>query len=67
MGMHILSLPIHMSHMQVHIQAGDYVHAGAHGQVEVLDEEHGQDPGHNHHGHAQVVLMNTVRIGMYSW
>ena len=66
MDMHILSLLSHVSHIQVHRQAGDYGHADAHGQVEVLAEEHGQDSGHNCHSHDQVVLMNTVRIGMYS-
>ena len=51
-----------MSHVQVHRQ----VHS-AHGQVEVLDEEHGQDSGHNYHGHDQVVPTNTVRISMNCW
>ena len=67
MDMHILSLLSHVSHIQVHIQAGEHGHAGAHGQVEVLAEEHGQDSGHNSHSPDPVVLMNTVRIGMYSW
>ena len=65
--MHILSLLSYMGHIQVHIQAGEHEHAGAHGQVEVLGEEHGQDSGHNYHGHDQVVLMNTLRIGMCYW
>ena len=49
-----------MSHIQVHIQAGEHGHAGAHGQVEVLGEEPGQGCDHD-----QSVLMNTVRMIMY--
>ena len=64
MDMHILSLLSHVSHIQVHRQAGEHGHAGAHGEVEVLDEEHGQDSGHSYD---QLVLMNTERISMYSW
>ena len=67
MDIHILSLLSYMSHIQVHIQAGELGHAGVHGQVEVLVEEHRQDSGYNSHCHDQVVLMNTVIIVMYSW